>query len=1051
MDPNLDVVCPEKEDHFCIGHNNDIYKLDNNLDCTKTYTDSDNKIVIFIRDEYGYKEYSNEDQVTSSSRFILYECLAIGNIQSGCTTLGKDAYIDSVNDNIFIYQSDDNQFAQLINGKYYDEENEQYYKCDQNGQCSTFTYEGYYLAGTEIGTNTYDKLIRCTSTKCFPPSQPTVDGYYINGEDNGASLIKCLNSGTSPSCSVYLTSTQFKTTGYAYLDAGHLDSINTEYGGVIICSSNKCVPKSKPNSDSVINYYLNGESNNGNQIIQCDSNNCQLNNVDVTKGYAYVYGAMENYILLGDDSKLNVIASSATSTFSEHYIDGSNPEYIITCRLDTNKNKIECSSGLSGATSSNKIYYIDNGISGNIIECSDEKCQSNSAKIGHYINGNSNNDYPLIQCNKGNNNVISCKTVSKDEIITGYYLNISSTSDNKSFSSIIYCNSSKKCSKITLMIKGYYIDASSISTSQTITYSKLIYCDGTDYKYVNTIQIGYYLNGGSSSNGSDYSNIIYCLDSNSCSEVTTKIKGLYIDASSTTDNNIYTKLIIYDGLKYSSFSSLKKGFYFNGSSSLDGLNYKEIIKCSSSTSCTLQNKSIQGYYVDGTSTNDENIYSKLIQYDGNSYSSVTNINVGYYLDGSSSTNNIEFSNIIKCTDSTTCTPNTSNNEGFYMDGSSFKTDYYTKLIKWDNSKYVIVDTTNVGYYLDGSSTSNGKNFSSIIYCSDLNHCSKITRMVKGYYLDGNSVTLSSSRKRSQTITYSKLIICDGSEYKSYSSTIHIGYYLDGGSSTDSINYNHVIYCSSDSICSLITTSIMGFYLDATSTTDNENYSQLISCNGETYTLNTTNKIGYYLDGSSSIDNVNYNNVINCSSATTCSLVEKKNVNNGYYMDVSSVENSKKLIKCSSSSCQLILSEGSEDKTAYYINGENNNYLIECDDQQCISIKNDSLLIVLSNRDDENEKIIVCDTQCNYISENKECETSNDVGNISYQSGIIDVCMESMEESISWMTIRLDNKVHYYLLPSNVFNLILKNGNIDIENILIMSTESNTMELIPSKY
>jgi len=776
-----------------------------------------------------------------------------------------------------------------LNGKFYDENNSKYYTCE-NGTCNSVSAIGYYLSHIDDTNDvTYDSLIKCTQSSCSPPTHPTIDGYYINGESSTPSLIICSNTSSTPTCTI--SPDPIKTTGYAYLNSGDENNSIILYKGVIICTNNSCISKSTPTSNTKVNYYIDAGESDNNHIIQCDISLCRSIEATTTEGYAYIDGTTEGYVILKSNNILTSIHGGATNDLNKYYINASNTFQIITCTVNSRTNKNTCSSGISGATETKNTYYIDSGINGNIIECTNTGCQSNPAQVGYYINENNNANYPLIECIKNDSSEINCIKIAKSDIINGYYLDGSSTNDGISYTSVIYCNNSKSCEKISTQISGYYLDASSATTSssrkraQSIIYSKLIICENEEYKSVETIQIGYYLDGSSSSDNSNYSKVIYCSSSSSCSPITTKIKGYYLDASKTSNDSEYTQLILCNGSKYSSYSEIKEGFYLDGSSSTDNTKYIKIINCSSSNSCSLYTQKNKGYYFDGSSFTDETNYSKLIYYDGNNYISISNINIGYYLDATTkSSDNEEYSGVILCTNSTTCISVETTKKGYYIDGSSYKSRTYSKLIECDGSKYISLDIINVGYYLDGSSTDDDTIYNSVIYCDDSKTCTIISSLIKGYYLDASSATSSSSRKRTQTIIYSKLIICEDEVYKSVE-TIQIGYYLDGSSSSDNSNYSKVIYCSSSSSCSPITTKIKGYYLDASKTSNDSEYTQLILCNGSKYSSYSEIKEGFYLDGSSSTDNTKYIKIINCSSSNSCSLYTQKN--KGYYFDGSS--------------------------------------------------------------------------------------------------------------------------------------------------------------------
>ena len=879
---------------MCTGYNNEIYKTNQDLSCTKVYTDRSNKIIIYLKDNDVYMEYTSEstNTITSISEFIIYECIAIANVQSGCTTLAKDYYIDTTNNHIYAFNPSNGTFSQLIDDYYYDNEQSKYYICI-SGECHEAGI-GFYLAGNENPSGTFDNLIKCSNTICSVASAPTVDGYYINGDDDSKSLIKCINADTTPACSVSVSSSDIKNApGYAYLDARNEDSTNTMYGGVIICTTNSCSPKLKPSNSNVNRYYIDADKAGDSDIIICNNSKCESTSGTTTKGYTYIDDTTIGYVLFGDDTKLVSTPVSATTNSDKHFIDASDPKKIITCFYNTASQIVACSSSSSGATETKTTYYIDDGITDtvNIIECvSNSNCVSKPAQAGYYINESAN--YPLIFCSE-NNSQMAYELIPNTNINIGYYLDGSSTNDNTDYNNIIYCSSRTSCSILTTTVNGYYLDES--STNDNSIYTKLINYENSKYSSVTTNQVGCYLDGSSSPDNTNYNKAIYCSTATSCSLISSTIKGYYLDASSTSDDIKYNSLLVCNGSSYSLLQSFNTGYYLNGNSSTDSRTYSSTITCTSGSSCSLNSNNFNGYYFDGDSTSDNMNYSKLILYDGTNYSTVSTINIGFYLDDTKSTDNTNYTGVISCTDATTCTEYSSTYKGYYLDGSSKVSNAYSKLMHYDGSNFTLLSRTNIGYYLDGNSTSDDTSYCNIIYCNSETSCLKITTTIEGFYLDPSTATTAVSRKRAPSKTqnntyYSGLIIYEGSDYKIFDSPIQIGYYLNGGSSTDSTNYSKVIYCSSSTSCLSITTAINGFYVDATSTTDNEKYKKLISCDGSIYTSISTLQVGYYLNGSSSLDSLNYINLIDCIEDTNivCSVKKKNNISKGFYFEGSTV-------------------------------------------------------------------------------------------------------------------------------------------------------------------
>ncbi|OUM67209.1 scaffoldin [Piromyces sp. E2] len=762
------IKCPSNSNYFCIDGDNVLYKSSGSQ-CKKVYYESLEKTIVFLKESGGYIEYTDEDTL-DSSEFIIYECLQSDGINSGCTIYTEKYYHDKVNQHIYHLETN-HQYKQLRGTSYVS--NGDTYICNTEGVCAIDIFPGYYLAGT-ITSGKYNKLIHCTTstsgrkttTTCSNETKPTVNGYYINGSSGGKSLIECSNtSSSSPACYVSVPPNSIKTTGYGYLDAGNDNSSSSTYAGVIICTSTVCSSKDKPRDSSTL-YYIDASVSSDTAIITCDNTSCRSGSGTLTNGYAYIDGSTDGNVLLSNGRKFSSVASGASSSLSKYYIDASNPKQIITCGYNSTSKKVICSSGTNNATGSTKTYFVDSGISGNIIECTTSTCTSKAPNVGYYITGNS--EYPLLQCSNSSRQ-INCNALSKNDVQQAYYLDGSSTTDNKNYSKVIYCSSATSCSVITTTVKGYYIEGSSTSKAQ------LIYSDGSSYSLYSPVNVGYYLEGSSSTNGSDYTQVIYCSSPSLCSSVKTTYIGYYVDGSSATSTSssskkratttpTYSKLIVCDGTKYTAVTTTNyEGYYFDGSSTTNNTTYKKVIYCSSSaTTCTPIATTIKGYYLDGTSTINNTDYNKLIVSDGSYYSSLTSINVGYYLNGNSSTNSLIYSKLIYCKSTTSCSTLENNriNEGFYLEGgTATNPTSYSQLItckESSNVKTCAMHTTSSssipfdGYYVSGMQD---KTQFPLINCISKS-CDKVAdnAINSGYYMEGSTSTSNGSN-------YTKVITC----------------------------------------------------------------------------------------------------------------------------------------------------------------------------------------------------------------------------------------------------------------------------------------------------
>ncbi|OUM62440.1 hypothetical protein PIROE2DRAFT_61911 [Piromyces sp. E2] len=189
-------------------------------------------------------------------------------------------------------------------------------------------------------------------------------------------------------------------------------------------------------------------------------------------------------------------------------------------------------------------------------------------------------------------------------------------------------------------------------------------------------------------------------------------------------------------------------------------------------------------------------------------------------------------------------------------------------------------------------------------------------------------------------------------------------------------------------------------------------------------ITKSNDIGFYLGGASSImidDSGNletiYPELIRCKTKIGSSCELWDNIKNDYFIGIG--DNGNKLIRCLNSECKLVSSGGARTRNVYFINGEDYNYYIECNDTKCTSKKSETLLIIYTNREDENERIILCEFQCEYSTTyNEKCRVTLDIGNMFYENGKLKFCTLPDKKVPVWTEVTFSDKIHYYLLPNN---------------------------------
>jgi len=248
---------------------------------------------------------------------------------------------------------------------------------------------------------------------------------------------------------------------------------------------------------------------------------------------------------------------------------------------------------------------------------------------------------------------------------------------------------------------------------------------------------------------------------------------------------------------------------------------------------------------------------------------------------------------------------------------------------------VIVEQVTTGSYYDSSK---------LLLCESTGECKLATN--EGYYVNPDENTKSTKpliKVSGDTPTFEAIA----------SSKISTdGYYVDGNTYTSddtSYTYTRLIACSSSTECSYSDSdATVGIYLDASTkktSGSTTTYSKLIECvnpTGGSLGCSSINlRQGYFIDGK---DNTNNKKIIVCSS-TSCQPKEASSNYDGYYVDESTktietddennttVTKYTKLIHCITSGDSSTCTSAEAPKTGYILNSatktSNTNGLLYC--------------------------------------------------------------------------------------------------------------------------
>jgi len=242
--------------------------------------------------------------------------------------------------------------------------------------------------------------------------------------------------------------------------------------------------------------------------------------------------------------------------------------------------------------------------------------------------------------------------------------------------------------------------------------------------------------------------------------------------------------------------------------------------------------------------------------------------------------------------------------------------------------------------------------------------------------------------------------------------------------SDGVPDNTFYQCDNTGICSISEPEEVGFYLGGASST-------MINDEGKKEKI--------------------YPELIQCQAKSGSSCEIWDDIENSHF--ISALENGNNLIKCLNSECKLISSGGAKTKKVYYVDGEDDYNYIECDNTKCISIKNESILIIITNRDDVSEEFILCDPQCKYsVYVKEQCRVTLDIGSMFIDNGEVKFCTLPDKKVPVWTVATFADKMHYYLLPKRYVDTIFKYLKIPEDGLLIRTTpQSSIIDCFPSKF
>jgi len=497
---------------------------------------------------------------------------------------------------------------------------------------------------------------------------------------------------------------------------------------------------------------------------------------------------------------------------------------------------------------------------GYLIRCnSPTQCEklTDLAHQGYYVNaGASITNNPLILFDAETPEINEKTPDSKDS----YYLDSSSFGTN-SYSSLIFCSSTKNCTSIE-PDDGYFYNSG--FTEEDV--DAIIECDKIGCK-TNGVQTcttesstilkpGNYCYQREIDNGNDMNFVVNEFTINS-----ENIESTNLNITYATSNTLYRYVTVEAGnfpginrmvstlfeIKSNSITRIvNDGVYIINAKyeKIDGIsgsvsvgNAFTIYTCSTTTQlCSPSQTCKAGEYLYDEKT------GKGYQCDGSFISPI--YDEGYYVDSSYTANQGQTPAIIKCESTGSCERFMPVNAYFINSGS----DRSSRPLIYCSGSNCVTQPANAGYYRAEFG------HSGVIICSSSTSC-KLSNLRYSYYTNAGVDKISKS-----------IIYCTkGTECNTKRASA--GYYLVQD------NTDLLINCKSSSICE-VEKATVGYYYNAVNNEGTSDSESIINCISSTYTdkiLCSTEKKneGFYLSGSS-------NNVLVDCSGSKCKTIEVEN-------------------------------------------------------------------------------------------------------------------------------------------------------------------------------
>eukprot|EP00833_Pecoramyces_ruminatium_P015722 jgi/Orpsp1_1/1189754/evm.model.d7180000074191.1 len=683
----------------------------------------------------------------------------------------------------------------------------------------------------------------------------------------------------------------------------------------------------------------NGATGEGNEIIKCEGENCdvEVNNV----GYYIDYGTeattttgtgdtavtKTTYSRLISCPSSDTVCTSVSSPSPNYYIDASSAEPEERTETDSEGEEVNVQyyTKLIYCDTNNKCepveepkpgYYISATpdstklLTDALIECSEEPigCKIITA-LENTIYINNAEDGMLIQCSDDSTNGCKAFAGTGTADVPVFYMNAATSSlEDEEYSNHIIKCSNTACEKISGIKDGIYLNGNlkGITGSDSTDENQLIKCiDGKCEGLPASIDGSYYLNAGkytisSSSNSSKSYPLIKCSGSPVACEASEVILGkgnptdvFYIngdyDLSEPGDKKYLIKCTALDSCEF--YGETKEEVvehYIHGAQSLAA---DAIIECIievidedeeifGATCAFIQTAPVKdNLYINSADKNLIQCYGSTVAC-GVFKGALGSPEVpSYFINAAADTSEDEFKGfLIKCTGEGTCEEADGIDNGIFING---------------NFKDSTITTDNPN--------PNGDTTNRLISCTEDDKCQGVAGTAGSYYVNsGSIIKKSEERKREDSAYKNSLIICPSTKTSPCTPTDggEDYVYLNGNQDVDS---NYLIVCNSGTCI-----SIEGLNAD---------------------------EIDYYINSGHSDSNVLKDSIISCddseckvldlSKKITATVTELFFLNKNYGLDEDNNEKDmvNYLIKCTSSGCIPYGTPNPKDgDVEHYING-----------------------------------------------------------------------------------------------------------------------------------